>query len=50
MPKTLLRSDESAHDVALVEDEVVRREWRVAYGGADDATIRIRSRCTPHNA
>jgi hypothetical protein len=50
MRETILRSDEPAHDFALVEDEVVRGERRVAYGGADDATIRIRSRCTPRNA
>jgi hypothetical protein len=46
MRETILRSDEPAHDVALVEDEVVRGERRVEYVGAEAVTIRIRSRRT----
>ena len=31
MPNTVLPSDESARDLALVEDEVIPGEWRVEY-------------------
>ena len=42
MPKTILPSDEPARDLTLIEDEVMRGEWRVEYfddDGDDYVTI-----------